>query len=923
MFSPVLSTIPESLHEPCHRFAKQWQAQGLAPVQSDWLHALATLVAFSDYAAWAFLNEPDRLTLFEQIDSSITKQRLESELSGFDTLPSIEEAKKRLRHIRHRWMLIVMARFYLGKSSMELHVQELSDVAQVLIEHAHRWAQHHVKSRLGELVHEGRQHPMVIVALGKLGGHELNYSSDVDLILCYPHQGMTQGGQVSVDDQKYYTQVAQWFIQLLSDVTEDGFVYRTDLRLRPFGSASSLVIPFDALEHYYQTQGRDWERYAFCKATILTDDHQAKAQLRSIIQPFVYRKYMDFTAMHAIHQMKQDISEQARRKGQKDDLKVGLGGIRHVEFIIQMFQMIFGGKDPSLQSTNALDTLTRLSQKQIIEPGMVDALKQAYVFLRKSEHIVQMIHDAQTHALPKSRLDRQRLAHAMGFGAYEDFHQTLKGHQAFISQTFDELGTPYQQSKPSSPKAQMAHQIWDQCGDEVFSKSLISKIHVSPAFFKSLSAFKHSKLVSELSPKAKERLWQFMPNCLSVLLEKADKETALIRLIEITRSIARRSSYLLMFNEHPMALKPLIEVCAQSEKLSHALTLYPLLLDELVSPSPLHSHLEQLDAHLERILVHANDMDEQMESLRQFKLSYEFQIAYRELMHEQKLSVGALLSDLAEVIVSNVIQLSSRYVLHHEARFKSLNVSPNIHMIAYGNLGARDLHYDSDLDLVFVFDDRALVDTHVQDFVYRVAQRAIHMLSTTTLKGKLYEVDVRLRPSGASGLLVTGIQAFETYLKEQAWVFEHQALVRARMISCDPRICDYFQQVREQVLTQARDLDELKKQVIDMREKMSAHRSSTNTMDIKFQRGGLIDIEFIIQYLVLAHAHQHPDLTGSTNSHALLGLLGQYHVLNEDAVRYLQEARISYLPGRSLSKAALDEKQQNVRQIWQGLFHCP
>ncbi|AXT39628.1 bifunctional [glutamate--ammonia ligase]-adenylyl-L-tyrosine phosphorylase/[glutamate--ammonia-ligase] adenylyltransferase [Alteromonas sp. BL110] len=873
-----------------------------------------------------------------------------------ETLKSEDELLKELREYRNQEMARITFLDVLNNQNIEASLAQVSALADALITSAYHWIYQHLAHRYGTPKSNNQDMHMYILGMGKLGGRELNFSSDIDLIFAYPEKGETSGGKKALEHQQFFTKLAQKLIQALNKVTNDGQVYRVDMRLRPFGDSGPLVMHFTALEDYYQDQGRHWERFAMVKARVINDDDSDNATwLKGILHPFTFRRYLDFTTLDALRNMKKLIATEIRRRRLSNNIKLGAGGIREVEFFAQSFQLIHGGREPVLQSKSLLHTLDVLSELDIVESEVTKQLKQDYLFLRKVEHTLQQSQDRQTQTLPDEPWQQNALIDVMGFAAYSDFLTHLDEVMARIHGHFNEL------VEESHDMHSDEDQLFIACQDawrlslqedeftETFSDYLSSK--VSKQIFAILVAFKDKQRNYRIGQRGEDTLNKLLPEILYVLIKQHPNHTAqvLSRLLGVIEAITGRTTYLDLLLENPDVLKQLVRLCERSDWIAQEIRRFPLLLDELLTPlylgqqnTDIQTSKQEYQTELRETMlrIEQDDVEMLMDGLRQFKLCQQLRIAASDISESLPINnVSDKLTVLAEVILEHVVnaawmQMRQRFGVpsHLEGNDKGFAV------IGYGKLGGYELGYGSDLDLVFIHNAPRSSSTdgkksiEAQQFYIKLAQRIMHLLNTKTLFGQLYETDLRLRPSGNAGLLCCHIQGFEKYQVEEAWTWEHQALVRARAICGDTSLLDDFSQVRHAILSQSRAPETLSQDVCKMRIKMREHLLAKNNekVDLKQCEGGITDIEFIAQYLVLAHActvkamTEYPDnlrifdVAASANiidtptaqklQKAYLLLREQYHHLTLADTKYADQSE------------ELDIIRQQVTQHWDTLF---
>lgn len=784
-----------------------------------------------------------------------------------------------LRQFRNREMVYIAWKDFSQNWSLQASLSHLSQLAEAMIFETYQWQYALCCQEWGTPTNAaGEAQPMLIIGMGKLGGGELNFSSDIDLIFTYPENGETQGARRSIANAQFFTRLGQRIIKALDQQTFDGFCYRVDMRLRPFGESGPLVMSFAALEDYYQEQGRDWERYAMIKARVMGREMYPQYQeLRQMLRPFVFRRYIDFSAIQSLRRMKSMISSEVRRRGLTNNIKLGAGGIREIEFIAQVFQLIRGGREPSLRKRGLLTTLEAIAQLQLLTQEEVSSLTVAYQFLRRLENLLQAMADKQTQTLPESELEQQALATAMGYADWQSLLLEVNQHMAAVHQVFETLIGDDEEEV--SPVAHHFSELWDMAHNpEVIEQILQNDLSLADpsAVAQQVIQFKADLAKKTLGPRGRDVLNHLMPKVFSAAFAHPEAQFGLPRVFFLLHSIVTRTTYLELLDEHPAALTQLVRLCTASPMISQQLARYPILLDELIDPQqlynpiPLESYRTELRDFLARIPE--EDMEQQMEALRQFKQICILRIAAADIAGVLPvMKVSDHLTYLAEAIVEAVVYQAWQQVAekYGEPTHLKEREGKGFAVVGYGKVGGWELGYNSDLDVVFLHDCPTNVYTDGKkeidgrQFYLRLAQRIIHIFSTRTASGILYEVDTRLRPSGASGLLVCPVDAFDEYQRQEAWTWEHQALVRARMIYGDDDLASEFARVRHEVLALPRDENQLKKEVAEMRVKMREHLGGkkADRFMLKQDQGGITDIEFLAQYLVLNFSASKPNMT--------------------------------------------------------------
>ena len=875
-----------------------------------------------------------------------------------------DELGRRLRRFRNRQQVRIIWRDLNRQASLAETCSDLSDLADACIDGAYQWLYPRHCEQFGTPVgrRSGQPQHLVILGMGKLGAHELNLSSDIDLIFGYPEGGETEGVKRSLDNQEFFIRLGQRLIKALDAITVEGFVFRVDMRLRPYGSSGALVLSFNALEQYYQDQGRDWERYAMIKARVVGGDQAAGKQLLEMLRPFVYRRYLDFSAIEALRAMKQLIQQEVRRKGMSDNVKLGSGGIREVEFIAQAFQLIHGGRDLSLQQRPLLKVLDTLEGQGYLPAPIIAEMKEGYEFLRYTEHALQAIGDRQTQMLPDNDLDRARVACIMGFADWASFHERLMYWRGRIEWHFRQVIADPDEEEGGEAETCVGGEwlpLWEEALEPDMAERQLAEagFREPAAALKRLIDLRGGNQVRTMQRLGRERLDAFVPRLLAQAVEHADPDLVLERVLPLVEAVARRSAYLVLLTENPGALQRLMTLCAASPWIAEQITRFPLLLDELLNEGRLFKPplAPELAAELRERLtrIPEDDLEQQMEALRHFKLAHGLRVAASEIAGTLPLmKVSDYLTWLAEAILDQVLALAWRQTVAKYGNPRRADGSlcdPDFIIVGYGKVGGLEFGHGSDLDLVFIHDGDSQAETDGAkpidgaQFFARLGQRIIHLLTTQTTSGQLYEVDMRLRPSGAAGLLVSSLAAFQRYQENEAWTWEHQALVRARVLTGCARVAEGFERVRATILERARDLPKLQAEVSEMRAKMRDNLGSRETaagtgenafdaatsFDLKQDAGGIVDIEFMVQYAALAWSGQHPELHRYTDNIRILDGLRDVGLLPAADVELLQEAYKAYRsaahrqalqkqPGK-VGGDQFAEERRSVMRLWREL----
>lgn len=938
--SPSLS-LPPLMVEQVQRFADEW-----GPLNA----AEQAVLAFSEFFRDNLSRHPE---WFAQLRQSPPEPEEWQHYAPWlqEKLAVVTDENSLMRELRlfrcHMLTRIVWMQT-LALSRTETSLQQLSVLAETLIVAARDWLWQACCREFGTPVNaEGEAQPLLILGMGKLGGGELNFSSDIDLIFTWPENGATTGGRRELDNAQFFTRLGQRLIKVLSQPTVEGFVYRVDMRLRPFGDSGPLVLSFAALEDYYQEQGRDWERYAMVKARLMGGAEDRWSQeLQQLLRPFIYRRYIDFSVIQSLRNMKNMIAREVRRRGLTDNIKLGAGGIREMEFIVQVFQLIRGGRERSLQLRSWLATLQALGELNQLPAEQVAELKQAYLFLRRLENLLQSLNDEQTQTLPTDDLNRERLSWAMGRSSWAELYQQLQQHMTAVRAIFDELIGDDAPEMGEHNESEYGV-LWQERLEETELAPLVPHLsaEVRQRLLQVITAFHQDVDKRTIGPRGRQALDQLMPRLLSEVCPREDADATLNRLTPLLLGIVTRTTYLELLTEYHGALKHLIRLCSASPMVASQLARYPLLLDELLDPATLYqptatdAYRDELRQYLLRIPE--EDEEQQLEALRQFKQAQLLRIAAADIAETLPvMKVSDHLTWLAEAIIEQVVQQAWQMMVQRYGRPSHLkdDQQRGFAVIGYGKLGGWELGYSSDLDLVFLHDCPAEAITDGErsidgrQFYLRLAQRVMHLFSTRTSSGILYEVDARLRPSGAAGMLVSTFEAFEEYQRVDAWTWEHQALVRARIVFGEAALRQRFDEIRRGILCLPREAETLKTAVREMREKMYAHLGSKQkgSWDIKADRGGITDIEFITQYLVLRYAHEDPTLTRWSDNVRILELMAENGRMVEAEAQALTQAYITLrdalhhlalqeLAGQA-SAGAFSREKSIVNTSWQHWF---
>ncbi|SDX95869.1 bifunctional [glutamate--ammonia ligase]-adenylyl-L-tyrosine phosphorylase/[glutamate--ammonia-ligase] adenylyltransferase [Nitrosomonas sp. Nm33] len=860
---------------------------------------LESILRFSRYARRLLESEPDlRTYLVENLHHPFTREEMLAFLNTACSIQTLDETglHSALRKLRKRVILRLAARDLAGMADLAEVMVTMTNLAEVTIRfalaHHQNWMTH--PNQFGSPIGEKSLTPqqLLVVAMGKLGGGELNVSSDVDLIFIYPEDGETNGRK-SISNHDFFTRLGRKLIAGLNDYTVDGYVFRVDMRLRPHGENSPLAISFAMLEGYFVTQGREWERHAWLKSRVIAGPATPTAILmEEITRPFVFRKYLDFEAYEAMRRLHAQLRKEVDRREMHDNIKLGPGGIREIEFITQVFQLIRGGRDADLCIRPTLTALQRLQQKQPVPAQTFTELIDAYRFLRKLEHRLQYLDDQQTQNLPENPEDQELIAAAMGYPGFANFLQQLDIHRNNVARHFELIFA----APRKSPTHDILANFWqEQAGDrtqvEAATTQLTTLGFTEPEKISArIQQFYGGYFFQQLPPANQPKIKSLMPILVEAIAQFPPVEATLERMLQLLEHISQHAAYLALLLEHPQTLPRVTKLVSASQWASNYLGRHPILLDELLAPRG-PSQLPDWPALRQELARQLNHVDSpksnitewQMDVLRHFQHAQVFRLLAIDL--EGKLLLETLsdhLTELADLILDNVLNLAWRGLK------KKHREQPAFAIIGYGKLGGKELGYASDLDIIFLYQDN---HPDAQEIYTKLGQSTNTWLTSHTSAGILYETDLRLRPNGASGLLASSIEAFTQYQHKQAWVWEHQALTRARFVTGDQHLGKIFEQIRKEILCEQRDLAKLRQDILMMREKMlDAHPNPTTLFDIKHDRGGIIDVEFIVQYLVLGHAHKYPQLTGNIGNIALLKLAGELGLIPTETAQQVLTA---------------------------------
>ena len=937
----AIQNAVDELPDQLRPVAARWFERLAAERPEGDLHAatvepLTRLIACSEFAAATVLREWQWFEASQETlddvpdDAALSRFVDEVKTSSADS----ELIKARLRRYRHRFLLQVLWREIRGIATLDESLVALSNLADSLLDAAAVFATAGLEERYGAVRDEhGTPVPIVILGMGKLGGRELNFSSDIDLVFLYP-EGVHSDGPKSLSAQEFYTRLSRNIVALLDEVTAEGFAFRIDTRLRPFGDSGPPVASFAALEAYLLQHGRGWERYAYVKARIVGPRPPAAVAdelCDNLIAPFVYRRYLDYGVFESLREMQELIAAEVQRRDMVDNIKLGPGGIREIEFIVQSLQLVRGGNHPELQERGLLTVLPRLVGERGISDGDAHELRSAYVYLRRLENFIQAQRDQQTHDLPEDAADRARLALAMGHDTWDALCADLDCHRSNVTRQFEAIAFRRRDSADDSTQQRFAA-MWERSAEaaewcEAFNEAGFADADQLAA---QLAAFVATPAIQQLATTPRQRLQHFMPQLLLLIGRCKQPAATLSRVLGVAASILRRSAYIALLNENQQVLQRFVDLCERSVYIAGQLERFPVLLDELLDPRIYNAQVSraELEAELEERLAHsdADDSEAQMTVLGQFQRANMFRVAVADFTGNLPImKVSDALTELAETVLRHALHVAwqdmttkhgvPQYVLgneRHDAGFA---------IIAYGKLGGLELSYGSDLDLVYLHDSRGeqqrtsgerSLDNPV--FFTRLVRRLAHFLTTQTGSGRLYEVDMRLRPDGQKGVLVSSVDAFERYQDDNAWTWEHQALLRARPVAGSQKIADDFERVRAETLATRVRRDSLRDDVVEMRGRMRREldKSNRQDFDLKHGVGGIGDIEFAVQYLVLGQARNHPSVYFYSDNIRQLEALAEARCIDEETALRLQDIYRTYR--LRLHHLVLDEKPPLVAQ---------
>jgi len=945
-FKTEIEKLPVNLRSVADLFVQQLQEKLtpqnlLLPKNRDFQQSLVPVWLCSQFISESCLRKPALLIdlvesgdLFNAELRGLYAQSLASKKVSNDA-----ELMQQLRLFRRREMVRIAWRDLAGWSDLTETLADLSELASVCIQTALDFLYQQACQRRGVPVYadDGTPQQLLVLGMGKLGAYELNYSSDIDLIFAYGEEGeLSDRKQTSYNE--FFSRLARQLVKVLDEITADGFVFRTDIRLRPFGDSGAIAMTLEGMENYYHTQAREWERYAMIKARPMLGDERVIKQFNAIIQPFVYRRYLDYGAFEELRSLKLQITLELQRKDRLENVKLGPGGIREIEFIGQAFQLIRGGKEIKLQQREIQIILAELAHLNLLPIEIVELLQSAYVFLRRVENHIQQYQDRQAHDLPTDEQHQAILAFSLGFENWAVFKAELDNIRQQVHQVFGDVFSI------NDDCGQQGRFIWlEEADAPILEQQLQDLGYQQPRqVIEYLKDFKRAGAIKRLTTKGASTLDRLMPQLLEELPKQNHPETTLKRLLILFEAVAGRNVYLALLAENPNALAQLIKLSEASSWICEYLAHYPVLFDELLDTRSLYAPLEQeqLQARLNRHLQHCDndDLEQVMIALRQFKHINVLRVAAADIMGAIPLMVVSdYLTDIAEVIVQQVVKQVWKILAekHGVPVGTKLNEVSGFAVLGFGKMGGFELGYGSDLDMVFLYnctDGNALTNGHkaisVAQFYGRLGQKVMHILNTNMLSGMLYEVDMRLRPSGNSGLLVSLITAYEDYMLKEAWTWEHQALVRGRFVAGDIILKTEFEKIRHKILSQPRENAKLKQQVREMRQKMRENlaKEAGGKFDVKQSKGGIADIEFMVQFGVLSQSAEYPDLSTYTDNVRLIdGLVNQgfFSIIQAEKLKaayctYRDYGHRQVLQGKKVlvDKCYFIEEREFVEKLW-------
>ncbi|OGQ89563.1 MAG: bifunctional glutamine synthetase adenylyltransferase/deadenyltransferase [Deltaproteobacteria bacterium RIFOXYC2_FULL_48_10] len=926
---PLITSIQNRLEAIAESSKQQGLEMDLSPaLTSDLIKA----VFFSEYIASQLTRNPgilkalidsrDLETVYSEEAYALRLEKLISKDMDTARVREILLQAKVYETIRIAW------RDLTGRAPLEETLRDLSGLADAVVSRAMDSIYDALCSRHGLPADpEGNFQRLIVLAMGKLGAGELNFSSDLDLVFVYPREGLTTG-QDRISNEEFFVKVCRLFLKFFAAGSHENTLYRIDTRLRPFGDGGPLVMSSFSFEEYYQAQGREWERYAMIKARPVAGDIEAGHRLLKNLNAFIYRRYFDYGSFDSFRDMKNRIMLQVTHKKLKHNIKLGAGGIREIEFFGQLFQLIRGGVEPAFQERRILKVLELLEAHQCINETTKNDLKTAYCFLRMVENRLQAYADLQTHDIPEKEDQQKILALSMGYDQWEGFHKDLRHHMQQVHHHFNQLLLTEEAEPPDKP-AQALKELWININDPQFTADAVAVQGFKDpdrvlAILRSLEEHPNTR---RLTSNGRKKLARLIPVMVRKIGAQDDPEPLLIKLVDLIITIERRTCYLSLLIENKTALDTLITLAQKSPWIIRFLSNHPALLDELMHPSTLYRPpgKKALEDEMERRMagIPSGETEFLLEEVCIFRQVNMLRVSAADVSGNYPLmKVSDHLTYIAETALNRVLRIAwdivaQKYGIPDGVSGQSMD-DCGFAIVAYGKVGGLEMGYKSDLDIVFLHKGESGVtkgqakSIDTLRFYSNLGQRIVNALTVHTPAGTLYGADMRLRPGGASGMIVSHIEAFEDYLKHQAWTWEHQALIRARYVAGDQTLGSRFDDIRKAVLIEKRDALVLKKEVAEMRERVREEhlKASKDSFDLKQSRGGIVDIEFLVQYLILKHAHDCPDLTVWTDNMRLLESLNAEEIITDCESERLQNAYLSMR--KSIHSLSLQEKSPVV-----------
>nr|WP_320190479.1 bifunctional [glutamate--ammonia ligase]-adenylyl-L-tyrosine phosphorylase/[glutamate--ammonia-ligase] adenylyltransferase [uncultured Desulfobacter sp.] len=930
VFPALSQTLFQCLHLRIQNYFSAGEIQDISqlPVKPQ---DFTQVMLFSPFTAEHITANPSilqRLGKSGDLDTSYAPGDIKSKLAAF--IGDDQDGtglKSRLLEFKVYEIIRIAWRDLTGRAPLTETMANLSDLACACIAFGFEQLYPGLTQKWGTpRDSKGHAQNIVVLGMGKLGAGELNFSSDIDLIFVFPNPGQTDGDR-SISNDEFFTKLCREFIKLFSMDNGTHF-YRVDTRLRPFGDSGPLVMDANAFEYYYQSQGREWERYAMIKASPVAGDIAAGRTIIQSLKPFIFRRYLDYGSFDSFRDMKQRITLQVKNARLKHNIKIGAGGIREVEFFGQLFQLIRGGVEPALQARPILQILDTLVGKKLIDKKVCEELKEAYHFLRLVENRLQEYQDRQTHDIPEDPDQRQILALSMGYDDEKAFYAELSRIQGIVHKHFSRL-LVQDDDEDNDNSSQELKQIWDSITDAQSNNEAISisGYEDTGSLVRLLNALAAHPNTRKLSQTGRNKLARLVPRLIKKAGEHPEAEEVMAKLLDLVATIERRTCYLSLLIENKGALDTLIVLARKSPWIISFLSQHPVLLDELIYPETLYSppKRDMLEREMESLLarVPKDDPEYLLEALNIFRQINTLRVAAADVSGNFPLmKVSDHLTWIAETILGQVVAsswqiITEKYGYPEGMEGKGVDGCGFI-AVAYGKVGGLEMGYKSDLDMVFIFDAEPGITSGTERsvdttrFYSNLGQRIVHALTMHTPAGTLYGADMRLRPGGESGTIITHIQTYEDYLKDQAWTFEHQALIRARPVAGDPALFKSFDTIRKKILTRERDDATLKKEVGEMRERMRKQRLKyePGLFNLKQGRGGIVDIEFLVQYLVLRHACDYPDVVEWTDNVRLLQALSVDGLISGEESSILQNTYVSMR--RVMHRLTLQERSATV-----------